>query len=579
MCSRLAISSSRYNIPTMCFRGLFATLLLVLCAGLNSCKPPQKPSAENSDSPPKPENTIELLFTYGSEKEAWIKSATQAFHDSGARTPDGKTIRINAQAKGSGELIDALIAGTDHAHIASPASLAFIKLGNAQCRAKTGKDLIGPTESLLLSPVVIAMWQPMAEAIGWGKKPIGWQEILDLAKEPRGWEVHGYPQWGSFKFGHTHPQFSNSGLISLFAEVYAASGKTTGLTPADVARPETAAFLSEIERSVVHYGSSTGFFGKKMFANGPSYMSAAVLYENMVIEAANSEKSLPFPVVAIYPREGTFWSDHPAGIVEREWVTPEHREAARVYFAFLLALDQQKKAMELGFRPAAAEIALTAPFDAAHGVNPREPQTTLEVPGVETMDAITRLWLDNKKRSNVTLVMDVSGSMNENRRIDNARLGAKELIDLLSDADSFRLMAFNEKVFPSAPAAQLGKSRSKVLRDSASLVASGGTALYDAISTAYQDQLAVAQQHPDEISAIVVLTDGADANSSLKLDGLLRQIRFDNETHNIRVFTIGYDSGGQKEALQKISDATQARFFDGKPENIRAVFKEISTFF
>ena len=554
-------------------------LLFGIC--LNSCKPSPKPSAgapASADAPPQ-EETVELLFTYGSEKEAWIKSATQAFHASNAKTPEGKIIRINAQAKGSGELIDALIAGTDRAHIASPASLAFVKLGNAQWRAKSGKDLIGPTESLLLSPVVIAMWQPMAEAIGWGKKPVGWQEILTLAKDPRGWEAHGYPQWGRFKFGHTHPQYSNSGLISLFAEVYAASGKKAGLTLADVAKPETAKFLSEIERSVVHYGSSTGFFGKKMFANGPSYMSAAVLYENMVIEAANSEKALPFPIVAIYPREGTFWSDHPAGIVEREWVTPEHREATKVYFAFLLALDQQKKAMALGFRPAAAEIALTAPFDAAHGVNPREPQTTLEVPTVETMDAIIRLWKDNKKRSNVTLVMDVSGSMNENRRIENARFGASQLIDLLSDADSFRLMPFNQKVFPSAPAAQLGKSRSKALRDCASLMADGGTALYDAISKAYQDQLAAAQQHPDEISAIVVLTDGADVNSTLKLEGLLQQIRFDSESHNIRVFTIGYDSGGQKDALQKIADATQARFFDGKPENIRAVFKEISTFF
>lgn len=97
--------------------------------------------------------------------------------------------------------------------------------------------------------------------------------------------------------------------------------------------------------------------------------------------------------------------------------------------------------MALGFRPAAAETALTAPFDAAHGVNPREPQTTLEVPTVETMDAIMRLWKDNKKRSNVTLVMDVSGSMNENRRIENARFGASQLIDLLGDSDSFRLMA------------------------------------------------------------------------------------------------------------------------------------------
>ena len=165
----------------------------------------------------------------------------------------------------------------------------------------------------MLSPVVIAMWKPMAEAIGWGKKPIGWSDILALAANQKGWQTYGYPQWGQFKFGHTHPQYSNSGLISLFAEVYAATGKTAGLTLADVDKPHTAEFVQGIEKSVVHYGSSTGFFGRKMFASGPQYLSAAVLYENMVIESYDSADKLAFPVVAIYPKEGTFWSDHPVG--------------------------------------------------------------------------------------------------------------------------------------------------------------------------------------------------------------------------------------------------------------------------
>jgi Ca-activated chloride channel family protein len=165
--------------------------------------------------------------------------------------------------------------------------------------------------------VVIAMWKPMAEALGWEKKPIGWWNILALARNQKGWAAYGYPQWGSFKFGHTHPQFSNSGLISLFAEVYAASGKTAGITTSDLNKPHTAEFLAGIEKSVVHYGSSTGFFGRQMFSSGRQYLSAAVLYENMVIESY-SQNNLPFPVVAIYPKEGTFWSDHPIGIVERE---------------------------------------------------------------------------------------------------------------------------------------------------------------------------------------------------------------------------------------------------------------------
>ena len=114
----------------------------------------------------------------------------------------------------------------------------------------------------------------MAEALGWDKKPIGWSDILALARSQKGWDAYGYPQWGRFKFGHTHPQFSNSGLISLFAEIYAASGKTAGLTVADVNKAHTADFLSGIEKSVVHYGSSTGFFGRQMFSTGPQFLSA-----------------------------------------------------------------------------------------------------------------------------------------------------------------------------------------------------------------------------------------------------------------------------------------------------------------
>src|SRR5271157_1116045 len=281
----------------------------VLTTGCKSKK--QSSAAETGTSAPAPPDSIELLFTYGSEKERWINEVTDKFNREDHHAQGGKRIFVRAIPMGSGECIDEVLNGGRQPHLISPASGAFIKLGNAESQSKTGHELIGSTENLVLSPVVIAMWKPMAEAIGWGKKPIGWSDILALAANQKGWQAYGYPQWGQFKFGHTHPQYSNSGLISLFAEVYAATGKSAGLTVADVDKPHTAAFVEGIERSVVHYGSSTGFFGRKMFASGPQYLSAAVLYENMVIESYDSADKLAFPVVAIYPKEGTFWSDHP----------------------------------------------------------------------------------------------------------------------------------------------------------------------------------------------------------------------------------------------------------------------------
>ena len=45
------------------------------------------------------------------------------------------------------------------------------------------------------------------------------------------------------------------------------------------------------------------------------------------------------------------------------------------------------------------------------------------------------------------------------------------------------------------------------------------------------------------------------------------------------MFTIGYGADAKRDELQAIAEATQGRYYEGKPENIREVFKEISTFF
>jgi Ca-activated chloride channel family protein len=521
---------------------------------------------------------IKLLFPYGSEKKQWLRAVTEEFNLGGHQLQSGKQIFVEAEPMGSGELKDAVLEGRVQAHLISPASAAFITLGNAESEAQAGKPLVGPTRKLVLSPVVIAMWKPMAEALGWGEKPVGWSDIIEMAQNEQGWAAHGFPQWGRFKFGHTHPEFSNSGIISLFAEVYAGAQKVRGLTLEDVGRSEVGQYLGNIERSVVHYGRSTGFFGSKMFSNGPQYLSAAVLYENMVIESYDSSKyTLPFPVVAIYPKEGTFWSDHPVGIVQRDWVAEEHREAAQVYIDYLLDRPQQERALEFGFRPADASIPVQAPVDAAHGVDPDQPKTTLEVPTAPVMEAIIELWRRNKKHANVVLVLDTSGSM-QGEKMNNAKQGALQLIDLLGDEDRLSLLPFHHDLQWVGKDMAMSSDREKARRAVSSLFANGGTALYNAISAG--NQHLVDRPAPDRISAIVVLSDGSDSGGGLTLAQLLDEIRSDGESRTTRVFTIGYETELQQgKILKEIAESTKAKFFEGTAADIHEVFRDISTFF
>ncbi len=540
--------------------------------------PTSKGSSSAAQAPPPAANTIELVFPYGSEKKLWLTDVTDAFNQQQNKTSSGKIIQVKAIPMGSGETMQEVLEGRLKADLVSPASAAFIRLSNAESQTKTGKDLVGDTQDLVLSPVIIAMWQPMAEALGWPDQPVGWADLLEIARNDEGWAAYGYPQWGRFKFGHTHPQYSNSGLISLFAEVYAATGKQTGLTLDDVADPGTGEFLRSIERSIVHYGSSTGFFGRKLFNNGPTYLSAAVLYENLVIESYDQSKypNMPFPIVAIYPKEGTFWSDHPVGIVQRDWVTPEREEAAEAYIAYLLDRPQQAKAIGYGFRPSDPAIAIGAPIDTAHGVDPAEPKTTLEVPSVGVMDSITKLWHKNKKHANIVLVIDTSGSM-RGRKIVSAKQGARELIDMLGEEDRLSVVAFSSQVNWLVKDSPISSGRSQAIAAIDSLIADGGTALYNATHESYQHLLA--QSSPDRIDAVVVLTDGKDSAKGMALSDLTSKIVYDSETQTVRIFPIGYGDSADHHILKQIAEQSQAKNYHGTPETIREVFKEISTFF
>jgi Ca-activated chloride channel family protein len=560
------------------FGGFPAAFLVALL--LTACRPaaePAAPAAERDGKAAADDKTVELLFTYGSEKEAWIKDVTEAFNKSGAKTAGGKAVTVKAVPTGSGECIDDLLSERAKPDLISPASGAFIAIGNAQSKEKGGKELVGKTKNLVLSPVVIAMWKPMAEALGWPDKPVGWSDIRELATAKDGWESKGKGQWGAFKFGHTHPDYSNSGLITLLAEMYAGSGKDE-LTPADVSDAKTAAFMHDVEKSVVHYGNSTGFFAKKMFANGPQYLSGAVLYESSVIESYGPDyKDKPFPVVAIYPKEGTFWSDHPVGIVQRDWVTDERKEAAQLYIDYLMKDEQQQKALKYGFRPGLEKVALGAPIDAEHGVNPKEPKKVLDVPSVEVMQAGRKAWLQNKKHARIVLVFDKSGSMNAGGKLSNAKKGATEIANLLGDEDSLGLLVFSDKSAWAEKNVKMKDGRDKVKQAISEIFAEGETALYDTIDQAYQ-QLA-ADPQPDVISAIIVLTDGEDNKSKLKLEELVKNIKVDSEKHTTRVFTIAYGEDASEKVLKEIAEATQAKTYKGTPENIRTVFKDIATFF
>lgn len=582
-------------------RGLRACVALLLTLGAGAaCKREPAPSSTSATAEtPRPVGaapasaapsvaTVTVVLAYGSEKKSWLTDAISRFNDKHDHLPSGELVRVEGQAVGSGAAVEDLVDGTVKAHAWAPASTMYKEvLSRAWTRHQGAlggkKEILDDGKSLVLSPVVLAMWKPMAQALGWPEKAVGWGDVLALSKDPKGWATKGHAEWGSFKFGHTHPTFSNSGTLSVLAEAYAALGEKRGLTKEALAKPKVAPFMESIEQSIVHYGKSTGFFSEKMLARGPSFLSAAVLYENLVVESylRPDAPARDLDLVCVYPKEGTFWIDNPFYVLDAPWSDAPHQQAAGMFRSFLLSSDEQQTAMtKFGFRPTDPKIAIAAPLDAAHGVNPKEPQTLLELPSTDVVERALEVWAKVKKTVDISFVFDRSGSM-AGEPLRQAKQGALDFLAQLDGRDRVSLLTFSDQV-PDATEPLLLSDARKQLNDTISgIFADGGTALYDAVAKAHDKLGALAKENPKRTYAVVVLTDGKDEHSKMQLDALKGIVKQPTEIteSNVRLFTIAYGPGADTKLLAELAESGGGASFKGDASSIRQVYRDLAAFF
>jgi Ca-activated chloride channel family protein len=169
------------------------------------------------------------------EKIDLVSDLARTFNDSDD-SRDGGSDRcwfVEPYRKSSGAGAQALTRGwqdSDGAFpvIWSPAASTWGQVVNRRVQ-QAGQEPFVPEdfERFMLTPLVIAMPEPMARALGHPDEPIGWADVLELARSQAGWADFGHPEWGPFRLGKTNPNFSTSGLAALIAQTYAATGDTT----------------------------------------------------------------------------------------------------------------------------------------------------------------------------------------------------------------------------------------------------------------------------------------------------------------------------------------------------------------
>jgi Ca-activated chloride channel family protein len=534
-----------------------------------------EPGTKVDDGAPAPKNAIHVSFAYSPEKEKLLVPLIKAFNRKGEEV-DGRTVVVDGINASSGDTEARIAKGTFKPVAWSPASSLWGRLLNFEA-----DQPLTPEEapSIVRTPLVIAMWEPMARALGYPKKKLGFADVLRLATSDKGWAAFGRPEFGAFKLVHTSPDFSTSGLSFVVAEYYAALGKKEGLTEKDIAAAPARKRVRDIERSIVHYGDTTLFIEDQLKKEGPGYASAVAMEETTLLDF-NHTRGDRDKLVAIYPEEGTFDSDSPFFTLKAPWVTAAQAAGAKALQQYLAKEITPQVAARSGFRPSNRETAPVAPITAANGADPKQPERVLAPPEPRVLAAIKTAWHRDRKPANILLVLDTSGSMASQDRLKQAKAGLEVFFRGVEPQDSVGLTIFSDKIQPLIVPAPLSKNREQLRDRVRNLIAEGGTAFYDATIESFD---AVREQKAtDRINAVVLLTDGDDTDSQRTVEEVVQHLEAQGDSANrVRVFTIAYSTGatGARDQLKRIAAASGGLDYEGKTENIESVYRSISSFF
>lgn len=315
--------------------------------------PKDAPTDSNLASP----EVAEIGIAYGTEKQRWMEWAIEEF----AKSPYGRSVHVHLIPMGSIEAAQAIVAGDSRIHVWSPASSLYRENFSQAFELKHNRKPVAKEEQLALTPMVFVSWKERMGSFKQKYSNLTFTTLSQALKEKGGWAaIAQKPEWGFVKFGHTHPNQSNSGLMALILMAYDHLDKDRNLTLADILNTGFQSWMIDLESSVVEFPNSTGNMMKDMVLKGPSTYDVVLVYESVAIDYLKNAEGRWGQLHVTYPRKN-LWSDNPYYILNVPWSEKKHRRAAEAFLSFLMSEPAQKVALAHGFRPGNPSVPILFP--------------------------------------------------------------------------------------------------------------------------------------------------------------------------------------------------------------------------
>jgi Ca-activated chloride channel family protein len=370
------------------------------------------------------------------------------------------------------------------------------------------------------SPIVLTVRRPVAEAMGWPSRSLGWEEIFGAFTRPDTWPKLGHPEWAGLKMGMTDPTVSTPGLASALSLLdQDADGQ---LSDAEVT---TSIALSQALGAMA--ADTTTYFNEQrdpQSATGGVAAFAAIERDVAAYDATNPAVQL----VPIYPKQNPIVADYPYAVLAGSWVDNGRKAVADAFLAYLLSPAGQKAMGADGFRDPGRAATQAAQLSPERGFQAGI-ATPRKDPSAAAISQIIGQWTALQRTANILVVLDTSGSMN--RPVPGTALTRLQLLQqtalagfgLLTTQTKAGLWQFSgayQELVPYGPIAEPvgGVPRLQALMGAVQSVKAGGnTALYDTAYAAFH--LMQSQWQPNSTNAVLLITDGKNESDT----GLTRQ--------------------------------------------------------
>lgn len=184
---------------------------------------------------------------------------------------------------------------------------------------------------------------------------------------------------------------------------------------------------------------------------------------------------------------------------------------------------------------------------------------------------------NNRPPLNLSVVVDVSGSMSAEGRLNFVRLGLEQMVNALSDTDEIALVTYSDEARVLFPMAPVRGNRNTLDALISGLQPDGSTNLYDGLEQGYLE--AFENYDSGRQNRVILLSDGEPTAGNTDVDAILDMSgRYNGD--GVGITSVGLGSGFNYALMKGIADQGDGNFYFVENANaVQEVFTEEISYF